>query len=142
MKRRVSSYQQVDDHVDLTNVIDLTIVMSALFLVLAMGRATVTVPVELSSASAKSASSEGLGEQLCISIDASGGLALNEVTCDLGSLRAKLAEVKSSRPDAVVTIAGDKRAPLDTAVRLLSLTSELGVRTRFLAEVEQKGEIQ
>ena len=134
MKRRIrSSVQELDDHVDLTNVIDLTTVMSALFLVLAMGRATITVPIELSQTDSGS-ESVSTEEQHCVAIDARGQFAFNEAPISFDRLRSRLAEVHSSNPNAVITIAGDKRAPMDGAVKLLSVISELHLKSRFLAE--------
>jgi biopolymer transport protein ExbD len=131
--RRRSSAQELDDHVDLTNVIDLTTVMSALFLVLAMGRATISVPIELSQTDSGSASAS-TEEQHNVVIDARGQFAFNETPISIESLRSRLAEVHSLNPDAVITIAGDKSAPMDGAVQLLSVVSELRLKSRFLAE--------
>ncbi|TWU07600.1 ExbD/TolR family protein [Stieleria varia] len=145
---------------DLTNLIDLMVVMGALFLVLAATNAAVSstryaeLPIELTETQAEptSAVEQQIVEPLQVTIDAEGVLRVDDTIVSLTEIRARLApdradvldqtsngvDKESSAAKRSIVIASDKNAPVKHSIALMAEASKQDADISFVTLAEQQ----
>ena len=119
---RRGGYRPVAD-INVTPLVDVMLVLLIVFMVTAP-LLTVAVPVDLPKATAQSVKQDK--EPLVISIDASGGVYLQESRSELDVLVAKLKAVTGANPDARIFVRGDKGVPYGRIMEVMGTINAAG----------------
>lgn len=119
---RRGGYRPVAD-INVTPLVDVMLVLLIVFMVTAP-LLTVAVPVDLPKAQAQSVKQDK--EPLVISVDAKGGVYLQESRSELDALVAKLQAITGSNPEARIFVRGDKGVPYGRVMEVMGTINAAG----------------
>jgi len=123
-----------DDSCNLTSAIDLTLVLSAFFLMLA-ATTTSTLKLPLELASTKSGSPTGRSDDShLILIDATGILRWEGDIVEPDQLRLRLRTLQASSPDDVIGVACDRHTPFEFTALVLAAIAESQLSACLITE--------
>ena len=132
----MASQQSSDDEpitaINVTPLVDVTLVLLIIFMVTASLIVNPQMKVNLPKASN---AETGAQSPIGILISADGGMMLNDKIYTEADLRAKLAEIKKQRPDVRALISADKYAFHGTVIHALDLVKGAGI-DKFAFEIE------
>lgn len=129
---RRAGHRPVAD-INVTPLVDVMLVLLIVFMVTAP-LLTVAVPIDLPKAQAQSVKQDK--EPLVISIDAKGGVYLQESQSELDALVAKLQAITGSNPEARIFVRGDKGVPYGRIMEVMGTINAAGyTKVALVAEL-------
>ncbi len=124
-----------DDEVDLTNLADPLLLLSAmLMLLLSPFSVVATNLAELPGG----ATPPGAEAPVAISFDAQGGLFWNREAVNREELKQRLADLRKTGPTPVVYLAGDRDAKYEASLVVKAALAEFGVEVQELVRQSEE----
>ncbi len=121
--------------INVTPLVDITLVLLVIMMITASYVASKTIPMELP----RSATGETTPVVLAVSITAAGQLFLDAVPIDEPGLRARIVDARAHQHEPQAIIAADGRTPHARVVHVIDLLRQEQV-TKFAINVEPEGE--
>jgi biopolymer transport protein ExbD len=118
---------------DITPLMDIVFQL-LLFFILTSAMLQPSLPLDLPGSPQKN---EGTEADLVISIDAGGGIFLNDVPASLQGVEGAIAALIREKPDAAVILRGDKLVRYGSFFEVLDVIRSANVKTLSLAYEEQ-----
>jgi biopolymer transport protein ExbD len=119
--------------IDITPLIDIVFQL-LLFFILTSAMLQPSLPLDLPGSPQKN---EGTEADLVISIDAEGGIFLNDAPASLAMVEPAVFALVREKPDAAVILRGDKQVQYGSFFEVLDTIRNAGIKTLSLAYEEQ-----
>ncbi|MCE9577880.1 MAG: biopolymer transporter ExbD [Deltaproteobacteria bacterium] len=121
--------------INVTPLVDITLVLLVVMMITASYVASKTIPMELP----RSATGEATPVVLAVSISSGGDLYLDAVPIDEAGLRGKIIDARAHQHEPQAIIAADGRTPHARVVHVIDLLRQEQV-TKFAINVQPEGE--
>jgi biopolymer transport protein ExbD len=121
--------------INVTPLVDITLVLLVVMMITASYVASKTIPMELP----RSATGETTPIVLAVSITSTGQLFLDAVPIDEAGLRGRIIDARALKQDPQAIIAADGRTPHARVVHVIDVLRQEKV-TKFAINVEPEGE--
>jgi len=135
MASRVLDDDDLITGINVTPLVDITLVLLVVMMITASYVASKTIPMELP----RSATGEATPVVLAVSITAAGQLFLDAVPIDEAGLRGRIVDARTHQHEPQAIIAADGRTPHARVVHVIDLLRQEQV-TKFAINVEPEGE--
>ena len=131
MAASASTDDEMITGINVTPLVDITLVLLVIMMVTASYIATKTIPMELP----KSSTGEATPTVLAVSIESTGELDLDAAPIDEAGLRTKIAIARKDNRDPQAIIAADGRTPHAKVVHVIDVLRQENV-TKFAINVD------
>src|SRR3954469_15800605 len=131
MAAQASNDDEIITGINVTPLVDITLVLLVILMVTASYVASRAIPMDLP----KSATGESTTTTLSVSIDKDGRTYLDAAAITEPALRARIKQAHDADPETRAVIAADGRVPHATVVRVIDLLRRENV-TRFAINVD------
>jgi biopolymer transport protein ExbD len=121
--------------INVTPLVDITLVLLVIMMITASYVASKTIPIELP----RSATGETTPVVLAVSITSTGQLYLDAVPIDEAGLRGRIIDARSHKQEPQAIIAADGRTPHAKVVHVIDVLRQEQV-TKFAINVQPEGE--
>jgi biopolymer transport protein TolR len=123
MKRRMRKSKLMAE-INITPFTDVVLVLLIIFMIATPFIYQSGIKVELP----KGSTHEEISKDIMISIDAQGGVFLEDTKIKLDALKLKMMEMVSNKADTFVIVNGDKNVKYDSVIQVMDVLTQSGVK--------------